>query len=172
VHTRGASTIGTTIADGRFAKCHAPVRYLVKDRMERSGMRWTLEGARSMLNLRAVFQSHRWSKFLKQNMCEAWGHAQSDVSVVVLTMRRGLRDSSVNVPRLAPLSKIPLAILALSRRKDRSLLTNERPPYQFVRPPATTLLSMSEKILPSFLSTINKNGVIFADEQMNIPVDC
>jgi len=78
----------------------------------------------------------------------------------------------VNVPRLAPLSKIPLAILALSRRKDRSLLTNERPRYQFVRPPATTLLSMSEKILPSFLSTINKSGVIFADQQMNIPVDC
>ncbi len=43
-------------------------RHLVKDRMERSGMRWTLEGARSMLNLRAVFQSDHWSAFLKQNM--------------------------------------------------------------------------------------------------------
>ena len=29
-------------------------RHLVKDRMERSGMRWTLEGARSMLNVRAA----------------------------------------------------------------------------------------------------------------------
>lgn len=43
-------------------------RHLVKDRMERSGMRWTLEGARSMLNLRAVFQSDHWSTFLNQNM--------------------------------------------------------------------------------------------------------
>ena len=43
-------------------------RHLVKDRMERSGMRWTLEGARSMLNLRAVFQSDHWSTFLKKNM--------------------------------------------------------------------------------------------------------
>lgn len=35
-------------------------RHLVKDRMERSGMRWTLEGARSMLNVRAAFQSDHW----------------------------------------------------------------------------------------------------------------
>ena len=39
-------------------------RHLVKDRMERSGMRWTLEGARSMLNLRAAFQSDHWQSFL------------------------------------------------------------------------------------------------------------
>ena len=32
-------------------------RHLVKDRMERSGMRWTLEGAQAMLNLRALRQS-------------------------------------------------------------------------------------------------------------------
>ena len=40
-------------------------RHLVKDRMERSGMRWTLEGARSMLNFRAAFQSDHWRKFLE-----------------------------------------------------------------------------------------------------------
>ena len=39
-------------------------RHLVKDRMERSGMRWTLEGARSMLNLRAAHQSNHWRTFL------------------------------------------------------------------------------------------------------------
>ena len=39
-------------------------RHLVKDRMERSGMRWTLEGARSMLHARAAFQSDHWSTFL------------------------------------------------------------------------------------------------------------
>lgn len=39
-------------------------RHLVKDRMERSGMRWTLEGARSMLNVRAAFQSDHWRSML------------------------------------------------------------------------------------------------------------
>lgn len=43
-------------------------RHLVKDRMERSGMRWTLEGARSMLNVRAAFQSDHWRSFLDWNM--------------------------------------------------------------------------------------------------------
>lgn len=43
-------------------------RHLVKDRMERSGMRWTLEGARSMLNLRAAFQSDHWDTFLKRRI--------------------------------------------------------------------------------------------------------
>ncbi len=43
-------------------------RHLVKDRMERSGMRWTLEGARSMLNVRAVFQSDYWDAFCKQRI--------------------------------------------------------------------------------------------------------
>lgn len=38
-------------------------RHLVKDRMERSGMRWSLEGARSMLNVRAAFQSSYWEQF-------------------------------------------------------------------------------------------------------------
>ena len=39
-------------------------RHLVKDRMERSGMRWTLEGARSMLHVRAAFQGNHWRTFL------------------------------------------------------------------------------------------------------------
>jgi hypothetical protein len=39
-------------------------RHLVKDRMERSGMRWTLEGARSMLHVRAAQQSDHWRAFL------------------------------------------------------------------------------------------------------------
>ena len=43
-------------------------RHLVKDRMERSGMRWTLEGARSMLHLRAAFQSDHWQTFLTRRM--------------------------------------------------------------------------------------------------------
>ena len=43
-------------------------RHLVKDRMERTGMRWTLEGARSMLNVRAVFQSDHWKTFHQQRI--------------------------------------------------------------------------------------------------------
>ena len=38
-------------------------RHLVKDRMERTGMRWRLENAASMLNIRAVFQSSYWDDF-------------------------------------------------------------------------------------------------------------
>jgi len=43
-------------------------RHLVKDRMERSGMRWTLDGAQNMLNVRAVFQSDHWRGFLTDHM--------------------------------------------------------------------------------------------------------
>ena len=38
-------------------------RHLVKDRMERSGMRWRLDGAQAMLNVRAVWQSSYWDAF-------------------------------------------------------------------------------------------------------------
>ena len=44
--------------------------HLVKDRMERSGMRWTLECARSMLNVRAVFQSDYWNQFQQLRITE------------------------------------------------------------------------------------------------------
>jgi hypothetical protein len=38
-------------------------RHLVKDRMERSGMRWRLAGAQPMLHVRAVYQSSYWDRF-------------------------------------------------------------------------------------------------------------
>ncbi len=38
-------------------------RHLVKDRMERSGMRWTLEGAQAMLNVRSTIASSYWNEF-------------------------------------------------------------------------------------------------------------
>lgn len=38
-------------------------RHLVKDRMERSGMRWRLTGAQPMLHVRAVYQSSYWDRF-------------------------------------------------------------------------------------------------------------
>jgi hypothetical protein len=38
-------------------------RHLVKDRLERAGMRWVLEGAQSMLHLRSVHLSGLWDEF-------------------------------------------------------------------------------------------------------------
>jgi len=42
-------------------------RHFVKDRLERSGMRWTTEGAEAMLTLRSITASEAWNKF--QNYC-------------------------------------------------------------------------------------------------------
>jgi hypothetical protein len=43
-------------------------RHLVKDRMERSGMRWSLAGAQAMLNVRAVLASSLWDDFKERRM--------------------------------------------------------------------------------------------------------
>jgi hypothetical protein len=43
-------------------------RHLVKDRMERSGMRWRLAGAQPMLHVRAVYQSSYWDDFHQERM--------------------------------------------------------------------------------------------------------
>lgn len=43
-------------------------RHLVKDRMERSGMRWRLAGAQPMLHVRAVYQSSYWDEFHQDRM--------------------------------------------------------------------------------------------------------
>ena len=39
-------------------------RHLVKDRMERSGMRWTVRGVQAMLPLRSVALSRLWEPFM------------------------------------------------------------------------------------------------------------
>jgi hypothetical protein len=38
-------------------------RYVVKDRMERAGMRWTVEGAQAMLDLRTTYINDQWADF-------------------------------------------------------------------------------------------------------------
>jgi len=43
-------------------------RHLVKDRMERSGMRWRLTGAQPMLHVRSVYQSSYWDDFHQDRM--------------------------------------------------------------------------------------------------------
>jgi hypothetical protein len=40
-------------------------RHVVKDRMERSGMRWILDGAQAMLGLRCIHLSGSWDEFIR-----------------------------------------------------------------------------------------------------------
>jgi hypothetical protein len=40
-------------------------RYVVKDRMERTGMRWEIEGAHSMLQLRSIYINSDWHNFVE-----------------------------------------------------------------------------------------------------------
>jgi hypothetical protein len=48
--------IGSGVAEGAC-------RHLVKDRMERTGMRWRVPSAQAMLDLRAVHASDQWEEF-------------------------------------------------------------------------------------------------------------
>ena len=38
-------------------------RHVIKDRMERAGMRWKLAGAQAMLNLRTIYTNGDWAAF-------------------------------------------------------------------------------------------------------------
>ena len=49
--------IGSGVAEGAC-------RHLVKDRMEQTGMRWTLKGAQSMLHTRALYLNDDWNAFV------------------------------------------------------------------------------------------------------------
>ena len=49
--------IGSGVAEGAC-------RHLVKDRMEQTGMRWTLTGAQALLHLRALYLNGHWSTFV------------------------------------------------------------------------------------------------------------
>jgi len=49
--------IGSGVAEGAC-------RHLVKDRMEGTGMRWTVEGAQAMLYLRAIYLNDNWNEYM------------------------------------------------------------------------------------------------------------
>jgi hypothetical protein len=49
--------IGSGVAEGAC-------RHLVKDRLEQTGMRWTVEGAQALLNLRALYLNGDWQAFV------------------------------------------------------------------------------------------------------------
>ena len=40
-------------------------RHLVKDRMERAGMHWTVTGAQAMLDVRSIYVSNQWDEYQK-----------------------------------------------------------------------------------------------------------
>jgi hypothetical protein len=50
--------IGSGVAEGAC-------RHLVKDRLEETGMRWTVEGAQAMLYVRALYLNDQWREFLE-----------------------------------------------------------------------------------------------------------
>lgn len=50
--------IGSGVAEGAC-------RHLVKDRLEQTGMRWTVEGAQAMLHIRALYLNDQWEEFLE-----------------------------------------------------------------------------------------------------------
>jgi hypothetical protein len=50
--------IGSGVAEGAC-------RHLVKDRMEQTGMRWTVEGAQAMLHVRALYLNDEWDDFVE-----------------------------------------------------------------------------------------------------------
>lgn len=53
--------IGSGVAEGAC-------RHLVKDRLERTGMRWTLQGAQAMLDLRATYLNDAWEPFWQHHI--------------------------------------------------------------------------------------------------------
>jgi hypothetical protein len=53
--------IGSGVAEGAC-------RHVVKDRMELTGMRWTLTGAQSMLHLRAIYINGDWDNFIEHHI--------------------------------------------------------------------------------------------------------
>lgn len=55
-HLRAGFPIATGVIEGAC-------RHLVKDRMERSGMRWTLTGAKTLLHIRSIRESNVWPEF-------------------------------------------------------------------------------------------------------------
>jgi hypothetical protein len=64
--------IGSGVAEGAC-------RHLVKDRLERTGMRWSLAGAQAMLHLRALYINGNWSDFvdhrIQQEQTALYGQA-------------------------------------------------------------------------------------------------
>ena len=53
--------IGSGVAEGAC-------RHVVKDRMEQTGMRWTHQGAQSMLHLRTIYLNGDWDEYIEHHI--------------------------------------------------------------------------------------------------------
>ncbi len=67
-------------------------RHVVKDRMERSGMRWVLKGAHAMLGLRSIHLSGLWDEFM---------HFHIDRECQRLYLFRAANDAKTQLPMVA-----------------------------------------------------------------------
>ena len=68
---------GYPIASGVIeGACH----HFVKDRMEGAGMRWELEGAQSMLSLRAIYLNGHWNEFIAYRIAREQASLYGDSS--------------------------------------------------------------------------------------------
>ncbi|MCT7970427.1 ISKra4 family transposase [Laspinema sp. D1] len=57
-------------------------RHLVKDRLERAGMRWTIAGAQAMLNLRSTYINGDWDQFIQFRIQKEVGRLYPHQSLV------------------------------------------------------------------------------------------
>jgi hypothetical protein len=62
-HLAAGYPIGSGVAEGAC-------RHLVKDRMEQTGMRWTVEGAQAMLHVRALYLNAQWEDFQEHRVMQ------------------------------------------------------------------------------------------------------
>jgi hypothetical protein len=60
-YLRKGYPIGSGVAEGAC-------RHLVKDRMEQTGMRWTVSGAQAMLHLRATYLNDQWDNYIENRI--------------------------------------------------------------------------------------------------------
>ena len=61
VYLKAGYPIGSGVAEGAC-------RHLVKDRLEQTGMRWTVSGAQAMLHLRATYLNDQWDEFIEDRI--------------------------------------------------------------------------------------------------------
>ena len=59
---------GLPIASGAV---EGACKNLIKDRMERSGMRWSKKTAEAILKLRAIYRSGDWDEYLRFHIARA-----------------------------------------------------------------------------------------------------
>jgi hypothetical protein len=81
-YLRRGLPIGTGAVEGAC-------RHFVKDRMEGSGMRWTISGAQAVLNLRGAYLSDHWKRFWACYRAREARRQYGSAASAVVTMEKG-----------------------------------------------------------------------------------